>query len=650
MAGEILGGRYELLEPIGRGGMATIYRARDRRMNRMVAIKVLREVYSTDRKFITRFKMEAEAASSLTHPNIIQVFDYGQSADSYYIVMELFQGTDLRRYLRAHRILDIDQAVAIAHDVALGLGAAHRRQIVHRDVKPQNILVNGEGLVKLTDFGIASMYTDLSAERLTTTGMTLGTVQYYAPEQAQGEIVKPAADVYALGIVMYEMLTGKPPFDGDTPVSVAVRHIQDLPEPPSHQNPKIPPGLEALILRCLEKDPNDRYPDGDALAEALDHYEDEDQHTPGAGLYDYGRKVVQAGQGSGALPLLSSNDGPRPSSQRGSGGLLSGQGGSSLGTPGAVARPKSGLGVGLGAPGRSISRPLPPEPEEPEGENWEDTPPWEVERNPHTASTRPFGAAPGTLPRSPVPTRTRSRHSTRATAITTSLIITATVLLLGLSCYLASQLGLGAGLFASLTGGQATPPEEKAIVPYVIDQPEDNAISLIRKARLNVHVQYGYSTKAKGTVFDQKPDAATQVPVGSTVTISVSEGAAPFEMPDVVGQNFHDAEKTLENQGLHVVIVYQDSTKQQDIVINQDPLPHTQVTPGQTVTLTVSHHVEPTPTPTSTPLPQPSPSPNPSPSPSPGSGSSAPEGQAAIGLAPGNHPAIARASGKEQSA
>ena len=141
-------------------------------------------------------------------------------------------------------------------------------------------MVNGEGMVKLTDFGIASMYKDLSAERLTTTGMTLGTVQYYAPEQAQGEIVKPAADVYALGIVIYEMLTGKPPFDGDTPVSVAVRHIQDLPEPPRKQNPKIPPGLEALILRCLEKDPRDRYPDGDDLAKALDNYEDEDAPAP----------------------------------------------------------------------------------------------------------------------------------------------------------------------------------------------------------------------------------------------------------------------------------------------------------------------------------------------------------------------------------
>ncbi|MBX5452063.1 MAG: serine/threonine protein kinase, partial [Thermogemmatispora sp.] len=182
MQTEVLGERYQLLDPIGRGGMATIYRGRDLRMDRPVAIKVLREVYSTDPKFVTRFQREAKAASALQHPNIVQVYDYGQSDGNYYIVMELVEGTDLRRYLRSRGILDVERAVIIAHDVALGLGAAHRRGIVHRDVKPQNILVGRDGSIKLTDFGIASVYKDINAERLTTTGMTLGTVQYYAPE------------------------------------------------------------------------------------------------------------------------------------------------------------------------------------------------------------------------------------------------------------------------------------------------------------------------------------------------------------------------------------------------------------------------------------------------------------------------------------
>jgi len=267
---ELLGERYQLQGPLRQDGIITTCRGWDTHMNRVVAIKVLREVYSTDAKFVARFQQEAKAASALQHPNIVQVYDYGQTEGNYYIVMELIEGTDLRRYLRGRGVLDVDRSVIIAHDVALGLGAAHRRGIAHRDVKPQNILVGRDGSIKLTDLGIASVYKDINAERLTTTGMTLGTVQYYAPEQAQGEIVSPAADVYALGIVMYEMLTGRTPFDGDNPVAVAMQHIQDPPTPPRQLNPNIPPALEEIILRCLEKVPEMRFRDGSSLARALE--------------------------------------------------------------------------------------------------------------------------------------------------------------------------------------------------------------------------------------------------------------------------------------------------------------------------------------------------------------------------------------------
>jgi bifunctional DNase/RNase/tRNA A-37 threonylcarbamoyl transferase component Bud32 len=263
---EVLGDRYQLQDNIGRGDKATIYRARDLRMDRVVAVKVLREVYSTDPKFVRRFQVEAKAASALQHPNIVQVYDYGQTDGNYYIVMEFVEGTDLRRYLQSRGVLDVDRAINIAHNVALGLGAAHRRDIVHRDVNPQNVLVGRGGSIKLTNFGIE----EINAERLTTPGMTLGTVQYYAPEQAQGEILTPAADVYALGIVMYEMVTGHPPFDGDSPVAVAMQHIQDVPIPPSHLNPNLSPALEEIILRCLEKVPEMRFRDGSSLARALE--------------------------------------------------------------------------------------------------------------------------------------------------------------------------------------------------------------------------------------------------------------------------------------------------------------------------------------------------------------------------------------------
>src|SRR6266852_852681 len=264
---ELLGDRYQSQDPIGRSGMATVYRALDLHTGRAVAIKVLREFYGTNPKFVARFQRGAKAQSSLQHPNIVQVYDYGQTDGNYYIVMELIEGTDLRRYLRSRGILDVDRAVIIAHDVALGLGAAHSHGIVHRSVKPQNILLGRDGSIKLTDFGIAFV---VNAERLTDTGATLGTVQYYAPEQAQGEIVGPAADVYALGNVMYEMLTGRTPFDGDNPVAIAMQHIHDQPVPPGQYNPNIPPALEEIILRCLEKLPQKRYHDGSQLARALE--------------------------------------------------------------------------------------------------------------------------------------------------------------------------------------------------------------------------------------------------------------------------------------------------------------------------------------------------------------------------------------------
>ena len=267
---EVLGDRYLLQSSIGSGGMATIYSAQDLQVDRVVAVKVLREIFSTDKQFVARFQREARAASVLKHPNIVRVYDYGQTDGNYYIVMELIEGTDLRNYLSSHNVLDVDRAIIIAHDIALGLGAAHRRGIVHRDVKPQNVLIGIDGSIKLTDFGIVSVYKDANAERLTTSGMTLGSVQYFAPEQAQGEIVTPAADVYALGIVMYEMLTGSPPFDGNSPVAVAMQHIQDKPEPPGQLNPDIPAALEEIILCCLEKVPGARFPDGSELARALE--------------------------------------------------------------------------------------------------------------------------------------------------------------------------------------------------------------------------------------------------------------------------------------------------------------------------------------------------------------------------------------------
>src|SRR5579872_722963 len=432
---EVLGERYQLQDPIGRGGMATIYRGRDMRMERVVAIKVLREVYSTDPKFVTRFQREAKAASALQHPNIVQVYDYGQTNGNYYIVMELIEGTDLRRYLRSRGVLDIDRAIIIAHDVALGLGAAHRRGIVHRDVKPQNVLVGRDGSIKLTDFGIASVYKDINAERLTTTGMTLGTVQYYAPEQAQGEIVSPAADVYALGIVMYEMLTGRTPFDGDTPVAVAMQHIQDAPVPPTQYNPDIPPALEEIILRCLEKIPEMRFRDGSQLARALESLGDAD--TSGTVPFT-----------PGSMPIPPSTT---PVNQIPSRPNASGRGPARSIPPNVpVSSPNNMMGNGI-APdhmnGNGLGAFPPAQPQQPVyiDQNMYSPP----VLPPDSGSTRPFQRGGGQ----------NDRRESRATTIITVLILLAALLLLGFSIYLAAALGVIKLPF--INNGGATPSDRK---------------------------------------------------------------------------------------------------------------------------------------------------------------------------------------------
>jgi serine/threonine protein kinase len=262
-----LGNRYQLQEPIGRGLMAIIYRGIDAHTNQVVAVKILKEVYTQDPKFVRRFQKETEIMASLQHPNIVQVYDYGQTDGNYFIVMELVDGTDLRHYLGSRGILDIKNAMKIAHDVALGLGDAHRHGIVHGAAIPQHILLCRNGSIKLTGFSIASVCS-MDGEELSTTGVKA--IPYYPPEQAQGEIITPAADVYSLGMVMYEMVTGHPPFDGNSPVEIAMKQINDIPKPPSQFNPNIPIMLEEIIMRCLEKSPNIRYRDGSQLARALE--------------------------------------------------------------------------------------------------------------------------------------------------------------------------------------------------------------------------------------------------------------------------------------------------------------------------------------------------------------------------------------------
>ncbi|HYP23043.1 MAG TPA: protein kinase [Actinomycetota bacterium] len=267
VAGRVLGDRYRIEERIAAGGMGTVYAATDDRLHRRVAVKLLKEGLSGDAKFVARFEREARAAAALSHPNVAGVFDYGEDGETPFIVMELAQGRDLARLLRDEGPLEPDRARGLGAQICTALAHAHAAGLVHRDVKPANVIVDESDRVKVTDFGIARAAGEAT---LTATGSVLGSAQYMAPEQASGAPVTAAADVYAAGIVLYEMLTNAVPFTGDSPVSVAMRHVSDEVPRPSSVNPQVPESLDAIVARATAKDPADRFPSAAAMGAALE--------------------------------------------------------------------------------------------------------------------------------------------------------------------------------------------------------------------------------------------------------------------------------------------------------------------------------------------------------------------------------------------
>lgn len=252
--GMMIGGRYEIQEKIGTGGMSDVYKAKDHKLNRLVAVKVLKQEFSENENFVSKFRVEAQAAAGLMHSNIVNVYDVGEENGIYYIVMELVEGITLKKYIEKKVLLSYKEAVSIAIQISLGIEAAHNNHIIHRDIKPQNIIISKDGKVKVTDFGIAK-----AATSNTITSNVMGSVHYTSPEQARGGYSDEKSDIYSLGITLFEMLTGRVPFNGDTTVAIAIKHIQEEMPSPRELVPEIPASVEGIVLKCCKKSPDRRY-------------------------------------------------------------------------------------------------------------------------------------------------------------------------------------------------------------------------------------------------------------------------------------------------------------------------------------------------------------------------------------------------------
>ena len=264
--GMLIGSRYEVLEKIGTGGMSDVYKAKDQKLNRLVAVKVLKQEFSENRNFVSKFRVEAQAAAGLMHPNIVNVYDVGEEGGIHYIVMELVEGITLKKYIEKKVRLTTKEAISIAIQVAMGIEAAHNNHIIHRDIKPQNIMISKEGKVKVTDFGIAK-----AASSNTITSNVMGSVHYTSPEQARGGFSDEKSDIYSTGITLFEMLTGRVPFNGDTTVAIAIKHIQSPMPTPRDFVPEIPISVENIVMKCTQKSPDKRYQSMGEMIKDLKH-------------------------------------------------------------------------------------------------------------------------------------------------------------------------------------------------------------------------------------------------------------------------------------------------------------------------------------------------------------------------------------------
>jgi serine/threonine protein kinase len=617
----VLSGRYELSHLVARGGMAEVYRARDQLLDRPVALKVLFPELSVDRSFVERFRREAQAAANLSHPNIVPVFDWGEDNGTYFIVMEFVDGRALSSILRTAGPLHPDRAAEIAADVAGALSYAHRHGVVHRDVKPGNVLITEEGTIKVTDFGIARAVN--TEESLTQTGAVMGTATYFSPEQAEGMGVDSRSDIYSLGVVIFEMVTGRPPFLGDTPVAVASKHVREHPPAPREVNPGVPPDLEAIILKCLAKSPDHRYATGDDLRIDLLRFREGravGATNPPTGQHpSVGATQTVRGLGTQALPAVGGDEfeGPRePNRTRLYAAILA-----LLLVALAVVLIFLGNSVGWWHIGEGASTTLVMP--DVAGQNVS-----QAERTLQHDGLKTKVQSDRTAPNTP---NTQVLRTNPAKGTTVKKGATVTVItgaqgppvnvpdLVGQSVTFAkSQLqseGLQANVQFSSTCTQQnivcmqTPKSGQTILPggtvNIFTQSTTNPVPDVSglgvTTACNRLGQAGFqcgaitmqpsATVLKNDVISTNPAAGVQEPANASVNLLVSSGPSSVLVPDVMGDTQAAAVTALQGAGLSPVVICQSTNQssQDGIVQSQNPNGGVSVSPGTTVTINVAN-------------------------------------------------------------
>lgn len=524
--GMFISDRYEIIDNVGSGGMADVYKARDQRLNRFVAIKVLKPEYSSDKSFVNKFRGEAQSAAGLSHPNIVNVYDVGDDGGLHYIVMELVEGITLKRFIERKGKLEIKEAVGIAIQIAQGMEAAHDNHIIHRDIKPQNIIISRDGKVKVTDFGIAK-----ATNSNTLTSNTMGSVHYLSPEQARGGYSDEKSDIYSLGVTLYEMLSGKVPFAGDNTVSVALLHIQGEAMPLRDLDPAIPVSVDKIVQKCMQKRPERRY------------------HSASELIYDLKRAIANPDGDFVQIPAFVANDSP------------------TINISDDLGKIKSGAYLDSEKSNHPASKAVDEDDEELDGVDSKMDKViaigsivtvviltlaiifiviWFIRSN---TEKKPDPTPPGTEELSPTPTEAPTPTET---AENTMYIVPG---VLGLT-------------------------EEDAMDQILNKDPD---AKFFRKEEYS-------DLYEKGQVMKQYPESGAEIERGYEVILTISSGSEPFPLPDVSGLDEDKADTKLEDDyGLKVFHEYiNDNTIPAGLVISTDPIRNTMVVKGDQVKVYIS--------------------------------------------------------------